>query len=86
MFGKGKMYKNTQDKELHAQEYDLLFPEETQEPSPEITEIPTVVKEDESKPFSTAMDALDNNVQHVDKQRKVSKIIVLFDDGTYQEL
>jgi hypothetical protein len=32
------------------------------------------------------IDNLDNITQTIGKQRKVSKIIVLFDDGTFQEM
>ncbi len=88
MFGKGKMYKNSHEKDLPAPEYDILFPDEVNEPEPpsEIAEIVHDDKKVESKPLSIGFDTLNNGIQHIDKQRKVSKIIILFDDGTYQEL
>lgn len=81
MFGKGKMYK---DKEIPAD--DLLFPLEEPETVMRIRDIPaedlTTVSEHPSNEIDTSIDI----TQSVNKQRSVSKIIILFNDGTYQEM
>ncbi len=86
MFGKDRMYKDSPAPTAAAPEYDILFPEEEQETP---TRIPEIVQEPEKigpeAPLKE-IKTLDNIVQHTVNQRKVSKIIILFDDGTYQEL
>lgn len=81
MFGKGKMYK---DKEIPAD--DLLFPLEEPETVMRIRDIPaedlTTVSENPSNEIDTSIDI----TQSINKQRSVSKIIILFNDGTYQEM
>ncbi|MBR5835540.1 MAG: helix-turn-helix transcriptional regulator [Bacteroidales bacterium] len=75
MFGKGKMYKEQEIQEIpdaHIPPTDLLFPEFEDE-KPEIEEINEIVASSDSP-----------NV--IVNQRKVSKIIILFDDGTFQEM
>ncbi len=89
MFGKGKMYK-----ESHQLDSDQLFPVDVSEPVsqdiPEtvlrIQEIPPVQKEPEPTQTSSELNTLSNVVQTIVKQRKVTKVIVMFDDGSYQEL
>ncbi len=83
MFGKGRMYK---DSAPPQKDPDLLFPAEEPETFSGIPEIEHLVEENEPVPFSSELDTLDKHVQSIVQQRKVSKIIVLFDDGTYQEL
>ena len=86
ILGKGKMYKE--------REAGLLFEEPEQEAMPEMpesslpeTEIPLQVLGTQTNITSTTeMNAIDNIIQTPVKQRKVSKIIVLFDDGSYQEM
>lgn len=73
MFGKGKMYRDE----------GLLFPDEhVQE-----VEIPPII-DDKPDPVqaTTEMKSSDNTRQVVTNQRKVEKIILLFDDGSYQEI
>lgn len=77
MFGKGKMYKDTTyQEESPAAEIPALFTDNSEEkaqaalPQPE----PQPVIAEEVKP------------EVIVNQRKVSKIIVLFDDGSYQEM
>lgn len=97
MFGKGKMYKDQADPtpapvkdEVHS---DLLFSEEELY-SPEI---PSQPLQESGKPVSGAAEGL--NIQLINeikksvevaqpsvKQRNVSKIIILFDDGSFQEM
>lgn len=85
MFGKGKMYK---DAEAPAE--DLLFPIVEAEAETETEmRLHDIVPEDvfkASEQTSSAIDTLDNVMQNTIKQRKVSKIIILFDDGTFQEM
>lgn len=90
MFGKGKMYKDKevqQEEPVHINASDvLLFPdmEETdlgRTPDP-VVEIKKEINLESSNSFNTS----DNSTQNTVKQRKVSKIIVLFDDGTFQEM
>lgn len=90
MFGKGKMYKDKevqQEEPVHINASDvLLFPdmEETdlgRRPDP-VVEIKKEINLESSNSFNTS----DNSTQNTVKQRKVSKIIVLFDDGTFQEM
>ena len=81
MFGKGKMYKDS----VHIDD-DLLFPIIEPEPEvrvPEIVAVDTVTPSEET---SNEMDTSIDIIQSVAKQRKVSKIIILFDDGTFQEM
>ena len=86
ILGKGKMYKE--------REAGLLFEEPEQEAMPEMpesslpeTEIPLQVLGTQTNITSTTeINAINNIIQTPVKQRKVSKIIVLFDDGSYQEM
>lgn len=81
MFGKGKMYKD-----MEAPVEDLLFPivePETDAKMPEIVQEEKIMTTVET---SSSNDASINVVQNIIKQRKVSKIIILFDDGTFQEM
>ncbi len=81
MFGKGRMYKDSP-----APDYDELFPEAAPEPIQTIQKIVHETEESESTLSSNELNTLSNTLQNSVTQRKVSKIIVLFDDGTYQEL
>lgn len=74
MLGKGKMYKEkvTQESTLFALEEDII-PETVPEPMIKIESSPEI-------------ETIDNKPQEPVKQRNISKIIVFFDDGTYQEI
>lgn len=74
MLGKGKMYKEkvTQESTLFALEEDII-PEAVPEPMLKIESSPEI-------------ETIDNKPQEPVKQRNISKIIVFFDDGTYQEI
>lgn len=74
MLGKGKMYKDKviQESTLFALEEDII---------PEA--IPGPVVKIESSP---EIETIDSQPQQIVKQRNISKIIVFFDDGTYQEI
>ncbi len=89
MFGKGKMYKDTP-----APEPEQLFPEEAAAPEQEITAEPPVRIQDsahepethESTPPPIELKTSVNTAQLSVKQRKAIRIIVMYDDGSYQEL
>lgn len=76
ILGKGKMYKETQPQTVEIQETGLLF-------SDIIDEEP-VVKENIE--VSTKTETIYNLPQTIVKQRNVSKIIILYDDGSFQEM
>ena len=95
MFGKGKMYKeaaNTEQAPLAAEPpvsypvQDLLFPETDDEPAPEAREIYEVPNQSPSVASSNEIKTSNTQIQTIINQRKVAKIIVLFDDGSYQEM
>lgn len=83
-FGKGKMYKEAQT--------DPIPQQAQQEKEPLLFDVQESEKEyaDAKEPADTfspiEMENLNNTTQTIVNQRKVSKIIVLFDDGTYQEM
>ena len=65
---------------------DLLFPEFDEVPAPETPEIKETVQQSENKPLSFDINTLISATQNIKNQRKVAKIIILFDDGSYQEM
>lgn len=84
MFGKGKMYKDSTV--VHEPAEDLLFSDLDLEDEPKT---PSPAPIEEMQPIiesSTALNTLAHATQVVGSQRKVSKILILFDDGTYQEM
>lgn len=86
IFGKGKMYKDQESPKAEQQDEGQLFPIYESESS---LRIPEILHEDilpVSEPATTEINSLDNIIQPIKGQRKVSKIIVLFDDGTFQEM
>lgn len=76
--GKGKMYKGeTAEKApVSLPEPVLLEPETAPEPPAEIAPAPAVIK-------SIALGKISQSTKN---QRNISRIIVLYDDGSYQEL
>ena len=92
MFGKGKMYKDSETSS-HQMEYtatnrqDELFPVEiadetfseskNSEPQNEFLE---------NSADSTCSTQSYETIKIVEKQRNVKKILILFDDGTFQEM
>ncbi len=86
IFGKGKMYKDIESPKEEPQDEGQLFPIFEPEPPLRITDN---VPED-ILPFpvtaTTEINNSDSLAQQTNNQRKVSKIIVLFDDGTFQEM
>ncbi len=100
MFGKGKMYNTPQQSSRENAREDVLFNDlfaETESKPSEITdeasnhdveEYTEIQKPEPAQPtvpFSVIKDLVESTQQPV-QQRKVSKIIVLFDDGSFQEL
>ena len=89
IFGKGKMYKDMaahKETEETPIENEQLFPAFEPEIPVRIPE--TVLPESLSDPTPSLseMNSLDKVAQVVAKQRKVSKILILYDDGTFQEM
>lgn len=78
MFGKGKMYRDAISPiPGQEQEEEVLFPELEEETKLVI-----------SSPIEENVEttAVYNTPEVIVNQRKVSKVIILFDDGTYQEM
>ncbi len=91
MFGKGKMYKDLPSAPIRK-ESNLLFDEvELQDDEPEASAqeavIPDVMVSEAANIVSlTDIKHSVQQVQSVVKQRNVKKILILFDDGSYQEM
>lgn len=91
MFGKGKMYKDLPSAPIRK-ESNLLFDEvELQDDEPEASAqeavIPHVTVSEAANIVSLAdIKNSAQQVQSVVKQRNVKKILILFDDGSYQEM
>lgn len=95
MLGKGKMYKNNQAEPSPAQPAVKmpmsLFDDDDQDslvlPTKQEYEIPAQLSiHDESTQTSSDINTSKEIVQTIVKQRSVSKIIVMYDDGTFQEM
>ena len=95
--GKGKMYKEaSQSSSLPAPEpiptlADMLFADELPDQehpttAPESQIVPTIPDFEPYAQSSSEINTSNNITQTPVKQRKVSKIIVMFDDGTFQEM
>ena len=89
MFGKGRMYKENRTSEVQTQMEDILFPPEPVEDVQ--TDDFSLNSEHCSEGLSNItplneLNTSNNNIQMTVNQRKVTKIIVLFDDGTFQEM
>ena len=86
MFGKGKMYKDTSEPPVQEQpaiQSELLFDDEDDfQDEIQATHVEKVVNIEATDRIKN----LDNTVQSAVKQRNVKKIIVLFDDGSFQEM
>lgn len=95
MIGKGKMYKeapassNAPEQPAHIPS-DLLFSDyELDEPieiAPESNKSERQHTAEVSVQTSTEINTLKEITQTIVKQRNVSKIIIMFDDGTFQEM
>lgn len=86
MFGKGKMYKSVEHPHPYTQPDDLLFPDFEEEPAVTIPETPSIPEPIHNIQSSSDINTSDKQIQVINTQRKVSKIIILYDDGTYQEM
>lgn len=96
MLGKGKMYKDASTpvmspapepdnipSDLLFNDYDLEEPYEPAQESNIATHMPAA---DSPAQTSTEINTLKQVTQTIVKQRNVSKIIIMFDDGTFQEM
>lgn len=93
MLGKGRMYKDAPaspapepvhiPSDLLFSDYELDDPVETAPESDIYADMPAP---EASAQTSTNMNNLGNIAQVAVKQRNVSKIIIMFDDGTFQEM
>ena len=96
MLGKGKMYRNSPSTEetpatpaTASSDLPLLFDYEDLPPAEELPEIPqlrTVTSPEPSAAATTFISALNNQTQSAVKQRKATKIVIFFDDDTFQEI
>lgn len=91
MFGKGKMYKDLPSAPIRK-ESNLLFDEvELQDDEPEASAQEAVIPDVTVSEAANIVSLADiknsaQQVQSVVKQRNVKKILILFDDGSYQEM
>lgn len=91
MFGKGKMYKDLPSAPIRK-ESNLLFDEvELQDDEPEASAQEAVIPDVTVSEAANIVSIADiknsaQQVQSVVKQRNVKKILILFDDGSYQEM
>lgn len=90
-FGNGKMYNNSQSVPQSAEpsvnlDSDLLFSDFYDEPAeePDIHVQPEKIIE--NIPAMNSNKITDNIPQTIARQRIVKKIIIMFDDGTFQEM
>lgn len=88
MFGKGKMYKDAESPSsstpaMISETSSELFSDEEAEPIDESVQTDNSVANTEGR---IDMNTLYNITQKTINQRKVVKVTILFDDGTYQEL
>lgn len=101
ILGTGKMYRNaaaSQAENLHPQPSGLLFGtlSDDQSPIPEMENEPAGNSfRPEPEPFReapapqrihTESETIGNRTQKLNNQRNISRIIVFYDDNTYQEL
>lgn len=92
MLGKGKMYRESakeapvEQSEEIMQDSDLLFSDADYENKPEEVITPPVHQSNINIASTTNINRLNNAAYSSNNQRNISKIIVLFDDGTYQEM
>lgn len=87
ILGKGKMYKTVLQEDPEPGLLFQGFGEEAEESAPVEEDIPLLV--DDIAPNIASSNEINTSSAQIQKpvtQRKVSKIIVLFDDGSYQEM
>lgn len=83
MFGKGKMYKDEPETLPHPAPATLAQPIKN---DPESLFADYDIEEEENITTSHEIKTIDNQLQKIEKQRNVKKIIILFDDGSFQEM
>ena len=87
ILGKGKMYKTVLQEDPEPGLLFQGFGEEAEESAPVEEDIPLLV--DDIAPNIASSNEINTSSAQIQKpvtQRKVSKIIVLFDDGSFQEM
>lgn len=89
MFGKGKMYKDMAIKPVESDQNDegLLFTDNLLQDSNETT-APVGYHEEDTYPADAEIETVtsDQTPQIAFSQRIVKKIVILYDDGSYQEI
>ncbi len=88
-FGKGKMYKDSPAEPVHGTEETegLLFTDTIPNYEEQESEIPVEMQSPVANMLSlNDITSSDPPTQTTVNQRKVSKIIILFNDGTFQEI
>lgn len=88
-FGKGKMYKDSPAEPVHVTEETegLLFTDTIPNYEEQESEIPVEMQSPVANMLSlNDITSSEPPTQATVNQRKVSKIIILFDDGTFQEI
>lgn len=85
MFGKGKMYKEQPQTSRQIEE-DRLFPSEESDTLFTVTDSGHEPEEYPAMAPSNELIDLNDMAQSSVTQRKVVKIIIMFDDGTFQEM
>lgn len=80
--GKGKMYKQKNDSQESVSLYDPSDLFSQPEPAPAPTQSPMETKIEPS----IEIKPIDNKRQSVKNQRNITRIVVFYDDNTYQEL
>ena len=81
MFGKGKMYKGSQDQEVP------LFCNDSGESEPETVEFMTFSEDPTpAEPVQNPLSTIHLTPQVQYKEKKAIKVIIMYDDGSYQEM
>lgn len=90
LIGSGKMYDMDEyNRDRPTPDGTILFQsDEIQEETTDFAAAPIDISSEDIQniPLLDSITELDKPIQHTDKQRKVSKIIILFDDGSFQEM
>lgn len=84
MIGKGKMYKSGEGAASIATETPLLFFDDETDDMQVYDDIKPNTQVQEQQLIST--DSLASEPQNIINQRKAIKVIIFFDDGTFQEM
>ena len=96
MLGRGKMYKQEQmtqpssDSRLSSDDLPLLFDYQDDLPAddfrPQISQTYANPPDEVYTPARNSIETSNNNIQIAVKQRKATKIVIFYDDDTFQEI